>query len=1091
MNSGNMNEQKKKKNYFFIERPRFAMVISIFITLIGALALTGLKLEKYPDITPPQIQVVAMYPGANAALVEETVGSIIEAKVNGVEDMIYMTSTSSDEKYQLTVFFKVGSDRNINLVNVQNRVQQVNALLPSDVTRVGITSKQAVSGAGVLFIGVYSPDNSMSQLDLFNYASIYIKDELARLPGVGEINVYGAGNYSIRIWLNPIKMANLKISTTEVKNAILTQNTQVSAGSFGQEPSVDKQNLQITLRTSGTFKEVEDYENIIVRANVNGANVKLKDIARIEMGAETYDLASSVDGKSVAMMQIIQIPGANVIEIADEVKTRLAQLEPGFPDGLAVDIFKDDTIFILESMHEVVKTIFETSLLVILVILLFLGDIRATLIPIIVIPVTLIGTFAALAAFGMSVNLLTLFAMVLAVASVVDDAIVVIENVKRHIENGKSVLEATQKTMEEIGGALVAMAMVLMAVFVPIAFVPGLSGLMYKQFAVTIAVSIALSAVCALSLSPAMCITVLKAESIHKEEKKNYNLFTYFLFRIGKILDWSFEKFNVYFKHFTDSFLYYVRKLVYNKKLAVFSYLLILLTAVFCFRFISTGFIPTEDEGVLLAQINLPAGATMSRTAEYCQKISDSVQGTEGVDKIINIIGTGASSSAFMVFQLTTNEERDLSGFKGFLKKIKRRSQGRPTDLSSDAIAKIITAKIAPFKEGVAYVISPPPISGMSMGGGFEFQMISKGEYTPQELEQFAGKLIAQANADPKLSSVYTTYQGSMLQYLVHIDEQKALSLGVDLSELYSTLGANLGTYYVNDFNMLGRVFRVQLRADDEFRRNANDVLRLYVKNRTGEMVPITTLISLEPTIGAPTITRYNQYRSIQISGQPAKGKSTGDAMSAMEELALKVLPSDIGFDWSGTSAQEREASGQTLVVLSMALVFVYLFLVALYESWSIPFSVMLIAPVATLGALVFQLMMNGPFDLYSQVGLIMLIGMSTKQAILIVEFAKELHEKQGFTVEEAAIEATRLRLRAVFMTAVAFILGMVPLVLATGAGAASRQSLGNTVFGGMIATCFLGTLMTPAFYVLIQSLVYKVMKKDKDSKMVNEICEK
>jgi len=525
--------------------------------------------------------------------------------------------------------------------------------------------------------------------------------------------------------------------------------------------------------------------------------------------------------------------------------------------------------------------------------------------------------------------------------------------------------------------------------------------------------------------------------------------------------------------------LRYVKLLVYNKKLAVVTYILVVLSVVLCFRVISTGFIPTDDEAVLIAQINLPAGASMSRTAEFCKHVQEATSHIDGINVTISMIGTGASNTALMVYRLKPWDERDFSGFGGMIKKIIRKAQGKPTDLSPQAITARIKAAIAPYREGQAYIMMPPPIPGMSMTAGFEMQLLSKGSYTPQDLSQLATKLIIAANQDKDLSSVFTTYQANMLQYVVHIDTEKALALGVDLKELYATLGSNLGTYYVNDFNMLGRVFRVQLRADEPFRRNANDIQNIYVKNNRGEMVPITTLIELEPTIGAAAITRYNQYRSVTLVGGPAKGKSTGDAMNAMERVFKKNMPQNVGYEWSGTSAQEREASGQTLVVIAMALIFVYLFLVALYESWTIPVSVMLIAPVAALGALLFQLMMGAPFDLYSQVGMIMLIGMSVKQAILIVEFAKELHERDGYTIEEAAMEAARLRLRAIFMTAVAFILGMVPLVMAHGAGAISRKSIGNTVFGGMIATCFLGTLLTPAFYVLVQSTVNKVMKKD------------
>jgi hydrophobe/amphiphile efflux-1 (HAE1) family protein len=1060
-----MDENKKKDLYFFIQRPRFAIVIAILITLVGIISMLGLQLEKYPNVTPPQVTVRASYPGASASVIESSVASLVEAQINGVENMLYMSSTSSDELYSLSIFFKVGTNKDINLVNVQNRLKQVEPLLPEEVKRLGVTAKNQVAGAGACILSLGSTNDSWTQLDLTNYATVYVKDEISRLNGVGDVNVYGAGDYSMRIWLDPAKMANLNVSVTEVESAVATQNIQVSSGALGALPSKTDQTLRMTLMTKGRLLEPEEFEQIIIRSNTDGSSIRLKDIARVELGAYSYDRFGMVDGKPVAVIQVVPLPGANNISIVNLVNKKIAEINKTLPETLLISMQHDDTKFIRESMKEVIFTILITSLIVVLVIFVFLGDWRATLVPCITIPVSLIGTFAALKVFGMSINLLTLFAMVLAVAVVVDDAIVVIENVKRHLEEGKTPIEATQLTMKEVGSALVAMALVLMAVFVPVSLSGGLTGLMNRQFGACIAVSIALSAICALSLSPAMCSMILRKED---PNRKPSNAFTALIKKTFLAFDKEFDK-------ITEWYLEVVKKFVYNKKMSLIVYGILVVLLFVTPMMLQKGFIPDEDQGVVLCQIVLPPGSALNKTKEVVDKMSDYVRTIDGVKvhKIISFAGMGPTNQAFLVIPLKDWHERSVNPISWIIRKI----QGKPTDLSHNGILREVRKYAALVNEASIAAFSPPAIQGMSMLGGFEFQMLSKGEYSVQDIEKLAMQLMGAANADPDLTSVYTTFQATVPQYRINIDYEKVLAQNVNIAELYSTMAATLGTSYINDFNKLGRVFRVQLQAEDDFRNKATDLEKIYVKNMRGEMVPLMTMISLEQTVGPAAITRFNQYRSVQFAGQASGGKGSGVAMSAMERVAQKVLPKDVGYDWSGTSLQEREASSQGFIFLAIV-VFVYLFLVALYESWSIPVAVMLIAPVAALGAFIFQLMLGQPFDLYSKIGMYTLIGVAAKQAILIVEFAKDLHEKQGYGIEDAAMEAARLRFRAIMMTALAFVFGVLPMVFATGAGAQSRISVGSTVFGGMVAAATIGTIMTPVFYVLVQAWVEDAAKR-------------
>lgn len=1027
---------------FFIKRPKFALVISILLIIAGGISLLSLPVAQYPEITPPQVQVSAKYPGANAEVLEQAVAAPIEAQVNGVDNMLSMSSSSSnDGSYSLTITFAVGTDPDQAAINVQNRVALATSILPQEVVRQGVTTKKQAANM-LLIINLFSEDSRYDELYLSNYASINLQDSLARIDGVGNVSQFAAQDYGMRIWLNPDRLLSLSLTADDVISAIQSQNVQASVGTIGTPPIVSEQQFQYTLQAQGRLTSVEEFENIIIRSE-GSANVYLKDVARLELGSQTYGISSELNKKSAATIAIYQSPGANAIDVADSVYLELEKLSKRFPEGMTYDILFDSTKFVRASLAEVVQTLMITFVLVVLVTYLFLSDWRATLIPAATIPVSLIGSFIALQAFGFTINTISLFALILAIGIVVDDAIVVVENVKRHMQDDDlTAPEATAVAMKEVTGPVIATTLVLLAVFIPVSFMPGISGELYKQFALTISIAVSLSSLNALTLSPALCALLLKKD--------------------GDSNAWIFRKFNSGLDKVRDG---YINKVNFLNRNLVFT--LGLLAAIgagttYMFATTPTGFIPYEDTGALFINAQLPDGASLNRTQEVMHEVQDKVLAVDGISDIIaingfSLLGGAASNSALAIPIMDDWSERTGDGLAWYeiLGRINTQLQG------------IAAGNIISFPT--------PPIPGLGTAGGLEGQLLDLQSGSPQELAQATRSLIFAANQSPVFKRIYSTYSANVPQQEIIVDRDKAQSLGVPVGTIFSTLASQLGSQYVNDFNLFGKNYRVMVQADAEFRDNIEDINNIHVRSNSGHMVPVNALVTISPVLGPQSLSRYNLYRTAAIQATVADGYSSGDGIAALEAIAKDVLSDGYAIEWTGTAVQEQEAGSLVLIIFGLAFLFAYLFLVAQYESWSIPVAVMLSVIIALCGAIL-PLWLITPLtnNIYSQVGVVMLIGLASKTAILIVEFAKERFEK-GEDPLTAAKNAARLRFRAVLMTALSFVLGVLPLILSAGPGAASRISIGFVVLGGMVFATFIGIFFIPALYVAMQTFRDKV----------------
>jgi hydrophobe/amphiphile efflux-1 (HAE1) family protein len=1035
--------------HFFIDRPRFAAVLSVFVTAFGLGAFAILPVAQYPEIVPPTVQVTASYPGASAETVARTVATPLEQQINGVENMLYMNSQSTgDGNLTITVTFRIGTDLNVAQMLTQNRVQDALSRLPDDVQRLGVHVRKAIPSI-LLAIHLYSPDKSRDTLYLSNYATLHIKDVLARLPGVGDVQFWGGREYAMRIWLDPDKAAVYDIGAGEVLAALRAQNLQVSAGILNQPPTTSREAYQLNVETLGRLATPEQFADIIVKSDKSGHVTRVRDIGRVEVGAADYGSTAYMDRSNATTLFIYAEPGANSLAVDGEVLAAMNELKKDFPPGVESTIIYDPTVFIAKSIKEVIVTIFVAILLVVAVVFLFLQSWRATIIPVIAIPVSLVGTFTILAASGISLNNLSLFGLVLAVGIVVDDAIVVVENVERNMRDGLSPVEAAHRTMDEVGGALISIALTLCAVFVPSAFISGISGLFFRQFAVTISASTIISCFVSLTLSPALCAALFKPHYVDDDAHAN---------RAQRLLQAAFHRFNRGFERLSFGYGGLTRRLVRGGIIVLVAYVGLIGLASLEFSQAPTGFIPEQDQGYLINLVQLPPGSTLDRTETVVRRCIDIILGTKGVEHVSPFAGldattfTAASNAATIFPGLPSLYNHELPG------------------VTANTVLADLRKRLSVINDAYVLTIPPPTVQGLGSAGGFKMMIEDRAGLGSDALLNAARALVAAANKDPNFAGVFTLFNTGSPSVYADIDRLKAEKVGLTPTDVFSALQVYLGGQYVNDFNYLGRAYQVRVQADADFRRTAQDIARLKARNASGEMVPIGTVAQLKSRTIPYRVPRYNLFPAAEVQGVAAPGVATGSALHRMEELAHEVLPKGIAFEWTDLAFQQQQRGTPTLLVFGAAALFVFLVLVAQYESWKLPLAIVLIVPMCLLASVTGLLVRGMPIDILAQIGFVVLVGLAAKNAILIVEFARQ-KEEEGGTAGEAAVHAARTRLRPILMTSLAFILGVAPLAVATGAGAEMRQSLGTAVLFGMIGvTCF-GLMFTPAFYTFVRKL--------------------